>query len=66
MVETPECKGRTVLSDYGIPPVYVLKWTRADHEAPGPKQCQKLLVARQKERLRERLLSRIIHRVYAK
>ena len=38
MVETPVSKGRTVLADYGIP-VDVLKWTGADHEAPGQKQC---------------------------
>ena len=62
---TPVSKGRTVLSDYSIP-VDVLKWTGDDHEVPCPKQCTKLLVARQKERLRERQLSRIIHGVYAK
>ena len=61
----PISKGRAVLSGYGIR-VDVLKWTGADHEAPGPRQCPKLLVVKQRESFRDRLLSRIIHRVYAK
>ena len=65
LVETPISRGRAVLADYGVP-YDILMWEGADPEAPNQKQCLKMLRAKQKERMGERLMARVIHGVYAK
>ena len=62
---TPITKAREVLERHGIPND-VIKWVRADPEAPGPKKSAAMLRVRQMFALRRRLEAKVVHGVYAR
>ena len=60
-----QLRAREIVKKYGVPHD-VLMWEGADTEAPGPKKVQQMLKQMQLEGLRENVLQKVIHGVFAR